>query len=1102
MRRVRRGECVQGTRWRMRSDVLKGSRPGFMSGSGSGSGSVATRDVVLASPRQALHLSSTTTARERAVDDGWGRELIVDDEEMGYLGLVRIIQIVHEECTCRAVGMGTCRVGDAWTTRRKVQCLSRTRKHHISSRDRPGPGPGPGHETWMTTLQDIGSHAPPRSLDAFPAPHAPHFVRNLPYRSAPCPPSPRSQVQSIAFLLAPPSTSFQGQMILVYNFEHTGVAYGLFPDDDKKLPRGWTRQNAVDVQSYFRAYSLLASEDKKVAFAVNDKGGSKYPGREFWNNWVNRRWDSWGVHTMIVGVLRDLEMHPLDIIVRDEDIDTWPSADHYIPAVIDPVALKLFGEEAFPKNSTAVKSDLRAAIRILVQRCWNTMRVQISTMKSRPIEIEAAAKAAFQGEYFILLILENGKPTKAKLSRAIHAVAKWKECSILFNTPENVEKAAAMLADLQEIMEGLGAKLDKRAQSKGTCKVSAVDLKDLATAEDVTDLVLMYHEYFERDVEDEGEPPLTKPPADRQALNDSGGDFGMEEESVMTYGMLTGSLGFRTGLPPQFNKLRDRFGSTPWEDAAPFECKHPPENIENQRLHWHQVAGTRSICRSVFTKVADPAHVPGMLIGDEVGLGKTAQTLTFIAFLMQAIWLQKNNKKLPKILVGPRIEGVLPAERRSRFLSTIAKPTPPNSGGPMVLCVVRLTTPHHIVIVASHSVLCKEMNDNHFPVKKRKDVRPWDMPTAKGSLTNTLFGQKYLTVTVDEAHHMRNMGRKHTAILRLLEQATIRLAMTATPLHTSSRDLSAMGRICCETPPRSPRQNIFLRRTTDSKDSEGNPLLTLPPFKEIIGVVWSSRKGKLISSNAELSLRRPQSSSASSLSTTRFYLEYRTAVGFAKEDPDSPWPSFKTLQEWAPVKSTKMEVCAEICKHYLSRDDVGDVTFANGVPVFPDIPANLAEKIRQNRRIIIYSEFSSMAPLLQNVLELHGVPSLTLNGKMSVEQRNKHVRDFYNDAHPARVLIFSSVGSAGLNLAIADVVIFFDFLSSKTPGSNRGPLKTYSRPGAGPSTTTEEKQSRSFTCWQVTRRILLMSNVAQGKRDMFHAFVNKKLAKGFHSRHP
>jgi TATA-binding protein-associated factor len=35
------------------------------------------------------------------------------------------------------------------------------------------------------------------------------------------------------------------------------------------------------------------------------------------------------------------------------------------------------------------------------------------------------------------------------------------------------------------------------------------------------------------------------------------------------------------------------------------------------------------------------------------------------------------------------------------------------------------------------------------------------------------------------------------------------------------------------------------------------------------------------------------------------------------------------------------------------------------------------------------------------------------------------VRDFHDDKNPVRVLIISSVGSAGLNLSVADMVIFF-----------------------------------------------------------------------------
>lgn len=110
----------------------------------------------------------------------------------------------------------------------------------------------------------------------------------------------------------------------------------------------------------------------------------------------------------------------------------------------------------------------------------------------------------------------------------------------------------------------------------------------------------------------------------------------------------------------------------------------------------------------------------------------------------------------------------------------------------------------------------------------------------------------------------------------------------------------------------------------------------------------------------------------------KFYLEYRLAVGYAKEDAASLWPTFKSLEEWEPLKSTKMDVCAKICAHYLKHDDVGDITFEEGEAVFPDVPDLLETEVRRTRRIIIYAEFPSMAPLLQNVRIPH-LNLLTIN---------------------------------------------------------------------------------------------------------------------------
>ncbi|KAF9060091.1 hypothetical protein BDP27DRAFT_1370864, partial [Rhodocollybia butyracea] len=208
--------------------------------------------------------------------------------------------------------------------------------------------------------------------------------------------------------------------------------------------------------------------------------------------------------------------------------------------------------------------------------------------------------------------------------------------------------------------------------------------------------------------------------------------------------------------------------------------------------------------------------------------------------------------------------------------------------------------------------------------------------------------------------------------------------------------------------------------------------------------------------------------------TKKFYLEYRLCVAYAKSDPNSPNPNFKSLAEWKNIKSTKMDVCAKICAYYLNRDDVPDVTFTDGKLIFPKISKlDPALSHLKTRKILIYSEFPSMTALLRKVLRLYnGTESLAIDGTMSFDKRTETVAEFYKP-DSARVLIFSSVGSAGLNLSIADVVIFFRKLYADR--INRGHPKTRFRFGESASTTTEKR--------------------TRGKKDMYDAFVHKILPK-------
>jgi hypothetical protein len=108
-----------------------------------------------------------------------------------------------------------------------------------------------------------------------------------------------------------------------------------------------------------------------------------------------------------------------------------------------------------------------------------------------------------------------------------------------------VKKAEEMLAELQVIMQELGAKIVSKQPIErkgaelmnlalicithvyqGYCKVSAQALQNLASEEDVSDLLNIYHEYFDANVEEEDEMPIPECMPSTLTTNDAEGDFG------------------------------------------------------------------------------------------------------------------------------------------------------------------------------------------------------------------------------------------------------------------------------------------------------------------------------------------------------------------------------------------------------------------------------------------------------------------------------------------------------------------------------------------------------------------------------------------------
>jgi hypothetical protein len=102
--------------------------------------------------------------------------------------------------------------------------------------------------------------------------------------------------------------------------------------------------------------------------------------------------------------------------------------------------------------------------------------------------------------------------------------------------------------------------------------------------------------------------------------------------------------------------------------------------------------------------------------------------------------------------------------------------------------------------------------------------------------------------------------------------------------------------------------------------------------------------------------------------SSTFYLPSRMGAIYPRVSLKVKIPSFNSLEEWQERKSTKIDTCARMCLHLLSRDDAAPMVFKDGSVIFPEAPQiTPGEVISCINKILIYQEFPSFGPLVRNV---------------------------------------------------------------------------------------------------------------------------------------
>ena len=175
-------------------------------------------------------------------------------------------------------------------------------------------------------------------------------------------------------------------------------------------------------------------------------------------------------------------------------------------------------------------------------------------------------------------------------------------------------------------------------------------MQTLASEEDIADIINLYSECFNPLAGDSSQLEDQVPSVSFKFGTRSGGiDPGTEVESTMPLSHLSENLGLFNNIPLLFNTHRHAGGVTPWDDSAAFQNEErlkTDEAFTPIELRWHQLAGVHAILRRLLSKEPSGA-CPGILIADEVGLGKTLQSLATIACLTECAGRQSNEGSAP-----------------------------------------------------------------------------------------------------------------------------------------------------------------------------------------------------------------------------------------------------------------------------------------------------------------------------------------------------------------------------------------------------------------------------------------------------------------------
>ena len=367
----------------------------------------------------------------------------------------------------------------------------------------------------------------------------------------------------------------------------------------------------------------------------------------------------------------------------------------------------------------------------------------------------------------------------------------------------------------------------------------------------------------------------------------------------------------------------------------------------------------------------DQMHMGGIL-ADDMGLGKTVQV---IALLLSA--------KAP----GRTSLVVAPTSLTYNWLSEIHRFAPDLSAA--VLSGASVQRAGLIRHVKQHSDL--DVLITSYPLIRRD--------------AELMTDYRFRFVILDEAQNIKNSGSVAAAAVKQL-QADSRFALTGTPMENGVGELWSIFDFIL--PGYLPGYNAFLRRYQDGENAEDllrriRPFLTRRLKQDVLEELPDKVEIKL---TAQMTQEQEQIYHAA--------LErLRPRVGQILEEKGMGQGRIEVLSAITELR----QIC---CHPALVMNE-----YQGGSGKEELLMEILPEMISNGRRILLFSQFTSMLKILRSRLEEEGYTTLYLDGSTPAGER-QGLTERFNAGEGQIFLISLRAGGSGLNLTGADLVIHYD----------------------------------------------------------------------------